>query len=131
MDACLKCWRSSGVWSRLQAHKAPLIEPRESSQLKACIAAFDAAIASGKGAVLLAVCRGKVSEGVDFADARARAVIITGIPFPPAKDPKVELKRRHLDKPMHGRDKADAHRLKGTPHTHLLTPFLSPWISVY
>jgi regulator of telomere elongation helicase 1 len=30
-----------------------------------------------------------VSEGMDFADHRARAVVVTGIPFPPAKDPKV------------------------------------------
>ena len=31
-----------------------------------------------KGAMFLAVCRGKVSEGLDFADANGRAVIITG-----------------------------------------------------
>lgn len=30
----------------------------------------------------------QVSEGMDFADHRARAVVITGIPFAPAKDPK-------------------------------------------
>ena len=31
----------------------------------------------------------KVSEGLDFADANGRAVIITGIPYPPKVDPKV------------------------------------------
>ena len=31
----------------------------------------------------------KVSEGLDFADANGRAVIVTGIPFPPKLDPKV------------------------------------------
>lgn len=41
------------------------------------------------GAVFFAVCRGKVSEGLDFTDANGRAVIITGLPNPPAKDPKV------------------------------------------
>lgn len=30
----------------------------------------------------------QVSEGMDFADHRARAVVVTGIPFAPAKDPK-------------------------------------------
>ena len=34
---------------------------------------------------------------MDFADQRARAVIITGIPFPPAKDPRVDLKKKFLD----------------------------------
>lgn len=50
-----------------------------------------------KGAIFFAVCRGKVSEGLDFSDSRARAVIITGIPFPPFKDPKVVLKRQYLE----------------------------------
>jgi regulator of telomere elongation helicase 1 len=40
------------------------------------------------GAMLLAVCRGKLSEGVDFADAACRAVVITGLPLPPFHDAK-------------------------------------------
>jgi len=39
----------------------------------------------------------QVSEGMDFADQRARAVVITGIPFPPARDPRVGLKKMYLD----------------------------------
>lgn len=39
--------------------------------------------------MLFAVCRGKVSEGIDFADAKARAVVITGMPYPALIDPKV------------------------------------------
>jgi len=35
---------------------------------------------------------------MDFADNRARAVLVTGIPFPPAKDLKVEQKKDYLDK---------------------------------
>lgn len=54
-------------------------------------------ISNGKGSVFFAVCRGKVSEGLDFANSRGRAVIITGIPYPPVKDPKVILKRQYLD----------------------------------
>ena len=47
--------------------------------------------------MLLAVCRGKLSEGVDFADAACRGVVITGLPLPPIIDAKVELKRSFLD----------------------------------
>ena len=50
-----------------------------------------------KGAIFFAVCRGKVSEGLDFADRNGRAVIITGLPFPNVKDPHVVLKRQFLD----------------------------------
>lgn len=41
------------------------------------------------GALFLAVCRGKVSEGLDFADNNARAVIVVGIPYPNVKDTQV------------------------------------------
>lgn len=50
-----------------------------------------------KGAIFMAVCRGKVSEGLDFANNYGRAVLVTGIPFPPLKDPRVMLKKRYLD----------------------------------
>ena len=41
------------------------------------------------GSLFIAVCRGKVSEGLDFADDNARAVICVGIPFPNVKDIQV------------------------------------------
>jgi len=38
-----------------------------------------------------------VSEGLDFSDCNGRAVVITGLPFPPMMDPKVILKMKFLD----------------------------------
>ncbi|GLJ31258.1 hypothetical protein SUGI_0626920 [Cryptomeria japonica] len=52
---------------------------------------------SNGGAAFLAVCRGKVSEGIDFADENARAVVVVGIPFPNKKDIQVELKKQYND----------------------------------
>ncbi|KAF5740961.1 Fanconi anemia group J protein isoform X2 [Tripterygium wilfordii] len=49
------------------------------------------------GAGFLAVCRGKVSEGIDFSDDNARVVIIVGIPFPNINDIQVALKKRYND----------------------------------
>ncbi|KAK6939097.1 ATP-dependent helicase, C-terminal, partial [Dillenia turbinata] len=49
------------------------------------------------GAAFLAVCRGKVSEGIDFSDENARAVIIVGIPFPNINDIKVSQKKKYND----------------------------------
>mgnify|MGYP002778987936 FL=1 len=54
-------------------------------------------ISGGKGAIFFAVFRGKVSEGLDFADENARAVISIGIPFPALKDEKVIQKRLYND----------------------------------
>lgn len=55
------------------------------------------AIQENRGAVLFAVYRGKVSEGLDFSDWKARAVIILGLPYPPYHDPRVIMKRDYLD----------------------------------
>ena len=52
---------------------------------------------SSQGAILFAVCKGKVSEGIDFADELARAVIMVGIPYPPVADKQIEFKKNYLD----------------------------------
>ena len=86
-------------WSRLLATKSIVLEPRSSSNLPAAIAEFKKYLSKPKstGAILMGVCRGKISEGIDFADNMCRAVVITGLPFPPFKDDKVRLKREYLD----------------------------------
>jgi Rad3-related DNA helicase len=48
--------------------------------------------------MIFAVCRGKISEGLDFSDDAARCVIIVGIPYPMTVDPKTILKKHYLDK---------------------------------
>ncbi len=45
----------------------------------------------------MGVCRGKLSEGLDFSDDTARMVIVIGIPYPQVNDPKVILKQNYLD----------------------------------
>lgn len=42
-----------------------------------------------RGGLLLAVYRGRASEGLDFSDNYARAVIAVGIPYPNVKDVQV------------------------------------------
>lgn len=39
----------------------------------------------------------QVSEGLDFTDGFARAVLLLGIPYPYVKDPKVQLKKLYND----------------------------------
>ncbi len=49
------------------------------------------------GAVLVGVCRGKVSEGIDFSDDTARCIVLVGIPYPMMTDMGVILKQHYLD----------------------------------
>jgi hypothetical protein len=37
---------------------------------------------SVEGAILMGVCRGRISEGLDFSDNAARCVVVIGIPYP-------------------------------------------------
>ncbi|KAH8245486.1 hypothetical protein KR032_010889 [Drosophila birchii] len=97
LNKCVDSWQASGLWADIVAKKPIFLEPRGKDQFTSTMEEFYQAIRDSKGAVFMAVCRGKVSEGLDFADRNGRAVIITGLPFPPLKDPKVILKRRYLE----------------------------------
>uniref|UniRef100_A0A0E0MYQ9 Helicase ATP-binding domain-containing protein n=1 Tax=Oryza rufipogon TaxID=4529 RepID=A0A0E0MYQ9_ORYRU len=109
MDKCINCWKDRNhenssdehtIWQRICKHKQPVIEPRQSSNFPNAIEDYAAKLrdSSTTGAIFFAVCRGKVSEGLDFADRAGRAVIVTGMPFATPTDPKVRLKRDYLDK---------------------------------
>lgn len=83
---------------------------RFSDQLDGVMREFYDAVAANNGsgetgqdgALFLAVCRGKVSEGLDFADNNARGVICVGIPFPNIKDSLVDLKKKYNDRKRSG-----------------------------
>ncbi|XP_012300982.2 Fanconi anemia group J protein isoform X3 [Aotus nancymaae] len=95
-------WLSTGLWHKLELVKTVIVEPQggEKTDFDELLQVYyDAIKYEGEkdGALLVAVCRGKVSEGLDFSDDNARAVITIGIPFPNVKDLQVELKRQYND----------------------------------
>ena len=50
------------------------------------------------GAILVGVCRGKLSEGIDFKDDQARLVIIVGVPFANVYEPTNIMKAEMMNK---------------------------------
>ncbi|EDV21730.1 uncharacterized protein TRIADDRAFT_30066 [Trichoplax adhaerens] len=106
LDKVVKRWQNTDTWNSLNAVKIVIAEPRggNKSDFDDLLQKFyDSVTAlnmmSGpSGGLFLAVCRGKVSEGLDFADDNARAVITVGIPYPNIKDLKIELKKKYNDK---------------------------------
>lgn len=101
MSSCVELWKRSEIFNRISKCKTVIVEPRSSSEMKSSIKEYNELIAEGKGAVFLAVCRGKASEGIDFANQKARAVVITGLPYAPKFDPRVHLKTKYLDAQKH------------------------------
>jgi len=85
---------------QLFEHKVVVREPKFSNEFTNAINLYMDAIQdkNTNGALFLCVCKGKVSEGMDFADEQARAVIVIGIPFPTMFDVKVKLKKEYNDK---------------------------------
>ncbi|XP_076361576.1 regulator of telomere elongation helicase 1 isoform X2 [Tachypleus tridentatus] len=99
LKQCNEHWEESGLWQSMCAVKPIFIEPQGKDAFQESIEQFYNKIYApeSRGASFFAVCRGKVSEGLDFSDRNARAVIITGLPFLPFLDPRVKLKMSYLD----------------------------------
>ena len=53
-------------------------------------------------------CRGKLSEGIDFADNLSRLVVIIGIPHPNISAADVVLRKKFLDQRPIGNFNGDA-----------------------
>jgi Fanconi anemia group J protein len=61
------------------------------------LADYKAAAGVGRGAVLLAVLRGRASEGLNFSHAHARGVVMVSIAYPPLYEHKVMAKRNRTN----------------------------------
>uniref|UniRef100_A0A8D8SD65 DNA 5'-3' helicase n=1 Tax=Cacopsylla melanoneura TaxID=428564 RepID=A0A8D8SD65_9HEMI len=99
-----KRWSSTGLMNQISKHKSVFREPRSNKEPEDIMQKYFAAIKQAEqnvntntGALLFAVFRGKISEGIDFPDNCARSVISVGIPFPSVQDEKVKLKKVYND----------------------------------
>uniref|UniRef100_A0A674NQG1 Regulator of telomere elongation helicase 1 n=1 Tax=Takifugu rubripes TaxID=31033 RepID=A0A674NQG1_TAKRU len=99
MEKMLEFWRANGQAERIDSLKPIFVEPKGKANFTEVIDGYYNKVndPQTKGGSFFAVCRGKASEGLDFADTFGRAVIITGLPFPPKMDPRVILKMQFLD----------------------------------
>ncbi|XP_060083627.1 regulator of telomere elongation helicase 1-like, partial [Ylistrum balloti] len=107
MEKCLEHWQENNIYNRITQYNSIILEVNFVQKLQEVLKmALQEAMESFyekindpslNGAIFIAVCRGKVSEGLDFSDINGRAVIITGLPYPPLMDPKVKLKMEFLD----------------------------------
>ncbi|KAI3629477.1 hypothetical protein MIR68_012492 [Amoeboaphelidium protococcarum] len=97
LDKMISRWKDTGLYKRLSEQRQCFIEPKTQQEFETVLQKYQQSTMNGGQALLFGVFRGKLSEGIDFADDQARAVITVGIPFPNVSDVKVKLKRQYND----------------------------------
>ncbi|CAI2380171.1 unnamed protein product [Moneuplotes crassus] len=97
MNKLKQSWEQERILDKINSIKKVYYEPSNSKKCRSIIRRYYKDVYNG-GALLMAICRGKIAEGIDFSDDAARTVIQIGIPFPMLKEPKTILKKRYLDK---------------------------------
>ncbi|VDO01979.1 unnamed protein product [Rodentolepis nana] len=91
-------WKSTGLFARLHAVKPVFKEPRTATALAEIMQAYTKAVSKKRGACIACVIGGKLSEGINFTDDLARAVVIIGLPYPNVYSAFMKEKLNYLEK---------------------------------
>lgn len=81
MESIISMWQGMGILDTVWKYKLILVETPDSQETSLALETYRTACNNGRGAVLLCVARGKVSEGIDFDHHYGRTVICIGVPF--------------------------------------------------
>ncbi|XP_048732023.2 general transcription and DNA repair factor IIH helicase subunit XPD-like [Ostrea edulis] len=81
MESTVAAWYEQGIIDQVQKQKLLFIETQDAAETSLALLNYQKACENGRGAVLLSVARGKVSEGIDFDHHFGRAVIMFGVPY--------------------------------------------------
>ncbi|CAK7896069.1 general transcription and DNA repair factor IIH helicase subunit XPD [[Candida] anglica] len=81
MESIISMWQNMGVLDEVWKYKLILVETPDAQETSVALETYRKACSNGRGAVLLSVARGKVSEGIDFDHQYGRTVLMIGIPF--------------------------------------------------
>ncbi|XP_003379641.1 TFIIH basal transcription factor complex helicase subunit [Trichinella spiralis] len=81
MENTVAFWYKQGIIDRIMKNKLLFIETQDIIETSLALQNYIKACENGRGAILLSVARGKVSEGVDFSDHLGRAVVMLGVPY--------------------------------------------------
>ena len=97
LNECRKIWNEFGINKNIESYKKIYIDSSKDKHLITQIKDD-----SRKNYIFFSVFRGIASEGIDFSDDSARAVICIGIPFADYSDNKVKLKIEFLNNNQKG-----------------------------
>ena len=74
-------WQGMGILDEVWKYKLLLVETPDSQETSLALETYRTACCNGRGAVMLCVARGKVSEGIDFDHHYGRTVLCIGVPY--------------------------------------------------
>lgn len=81
MESVISQWQGMGILDDVWRYKLILVETPDAQETSLALETYRTACNNGRGAVLLCVARGKVSEGIDFDHHYGRTVLCIGVPF--------------------------------------------------
>ena len=81
MESIITMWQTMGILDEVWKYKLLLVETPDAQETALALETYRKACSNGRGAILLSVARGKVSEGIDFDHHYGRTVLMIGIPF--------------------------------------------------
>ncbi|CAG8575136.1 7089_t:CDS:10, partial [Diversispora eburnea] len=81
MESIVSMWHDMGILNEAWKHKLIFMETPDAAETSLALMNYRKACDNGRGAILLSVARGKVSEGIDFDHNYGRAVIMFGVPY--------------------------------------------------
>lgn len=108
LDEVVEVWQQrqgdkQSIWERLQTRKALFRESKGGGsdnvleEYTKAILGDATTAATGKGALLLSVVGGKMSEGINFSDRLGRCILVIGLPYPNIASPDWKAKIEYIE----------------------------------
>ncbi|RLV93694.1 ATP-dependent DNA helicase CHL1 [Spathaspora sp. JA1] len=98
LNQVLEVWRKSPIFKSIQKLKTVFQEPSDSSKVEQILFEYSTKAETKQGAIIFSVVGGKMSEGINFSDNLARAVVMLGLPYPNAMSGEIIAKRNFIEK---------------------------------
>jgi DNA excision repair protein ERCC-2 len=98
LQLVFRSWSQTGVLTEIMKHKLIFLEAEVADETSVALVNYRKAIECGRGAVFLGVARGRVSEGIDFADHYGRCVLLFGLPVRNTSSKLVQTRADFVEK---------------------------------
>ncbi|CUM66362.1 uncharacterized protein PRCAT00004026001 [Priceomyces carsonii] len=98
LNEVVKVWKETGIFEEINNLKQIFQESAEFSAVDSILDKYKSKIIERReGAILFAVVGGRLSEGINFSDDLARAVVMVGLPFPNAYSGEIMARKNFIE----------------------------------